>query len=132
MSMFLVGDGEMQEGQNWEAIMYAGFKKTKGLAAIVDYNKVQLTGTTSEILCLDPLDEKFQSFGWQTLECDGHNIEEVVEAIEKARDQSTAGPSSSNCTHRQGKRCVLYGGQIPMARQVTERRREKTGPCGNR
>jgi len=88
----LVGDGEMQEGQNWEAIMYAGFKKTKSLIGIVDYNKVQLTGTTPEILCLDPLDEKFQSFGWQTLECDGHNIEEVVKTIEKARELSKSGP----------------------------------------
>lgn len=88
----LVGDGEMQEGQNWEAIMYAGFKKTKGLIGIVDYNKVQLTGTSSEILCLDPLDEKFKSFGWQTLECDGHHIKEVVETIEKANELSNSGP----------------------------------------
>ncbi|MEA3477415.1 MAG: transketolase [Bacteroidota bacterium] len=88
----LVGDGEMQEGQNFEAIMYAGAKKTKGLIGIVDYNKVQLTGTSSDILSLDPLDEKFKAFGWQTLECDGHDMAEVVETIEKARELSKAGP----------------------------------------
>ena len=88
----LVGDGEMQEGQNWEAIMYAGFKKTKGLVGIVDYNKVQLTGTSTDILCLDPLDDKFKAFGWQVIECDGNDIEEVVNAFEKAKELREAGP----------------------------------------
>ena len=88
----LVGDGEMQEGQNWEAIMYAGAKKTKGLIGIVDYNKVQLTGTSQEILSLDPLDEKFKAFGWAVVECDGNNIAEVVEVFKKAKVLSLAGP----------------------------------------
>lgn len=88
----LVGDGEMQEGQNYEAIMYAGVKKTRGLIGIIDYNKVQLTGRSPDILSLDPLDEKFRAFGWQTLECDGHDMAEVVETIEKARDLSKSGP----------------------------------------
>ncbi len=88
----LVGDGEMQEGQNWEAIMYAGAKKTAGLIGIVDYNKVQLTGTTPEILSLDPLDEKFKAFGWDVLECDGHDIADVVETMEKAKCLAKSGP----------------------------------------
>ncbi|MBU8902535.1 MAG: transketolase [Victivallales bacterium] len=88
----LVGDGEMQEGQNWEAIMYAGFKKTKGLVGIVDYNKVQLTGTSTDILCLDPLDDKFKAFGWQVIECDGNDIEDVVNAFEKAKELREASP----------------------------------------
>lgn len=88
----LIGDGEMQEGQNWEAIMYAGAKKTTGLVAIIDYNKVQLTGTSPEILCLDPLDAKFKAFGWEVLECDGHDIEEVVATLEKARELGKSGP----------------------------------------
>lgn len=88
----LVGDGEMQEGQNWEAIMYAGFKKTKGLIGIVDYNKVQLTGNTPEILNLAPLDDKFKSFGWHVLECDGHDIEQVVKTIENAKELGKTGP----------------------------------------
>ena len=88
----LVGDGEMQEGQNWEAIMYAGAKKTKGLVGIVDYNKVQLTGTSPDILCLDPLDEKFKAFGWEVVECDGNDIAKVVEAFEKAKELRETGP----------------------------------------
>jgi transketolase len=88
----LLGDGEMQEGQNWEAIMYAGFKKIKKLIAIVDCNKVQLTGETSEILNLEPLTDKFKVFGWKAVECDGHNIAEVVETIEKAKDMSKTYP----------------------------------------
>ena len=88
----LVGDGEMQEGQNFEAIMYAGAKKTRGLIGIIDYNKVQLTGKSTDVLNLDPLDIKFKAFGWQTLECDGHNMAEVVETIEKAKELGKAGP----------------------------------------
>jgi len=88
----LVGDGELQEGQNYEAILYSGAKKTRGLIGIIDYNKVQLTGRSSEILSLDPLDDKFKAFGWQTLECDGHNMAEVVETIEKAKELGKAGP----------------------------------------
>ncbi len=88
----LIGDGEMQEGQNWEAIMYAGFKKTKGLVAIIDYNKVQLTGKSTEILSLDPLDEKFEAFGWEVLMCDGNSIEEVAITLEKAKKLSQQGP----------------------------------------
>lgn len=88
----LVGDGEMQEGQNWEALMYAGFKKIKGLIAIVDYNKVQLTGNTPEIISLEPLIDKFTAFSWQALECNGHEIDEVVATIEKAKELSQTGP----------------------------------------
>ena len=88
----LIGDGELQEGQNWEAFMYAGFKKLTRLVAIVDYNKVQLTGATHQILDLEPLQEKLQAFRWQTLECNGHNIDQVVETIEQAKAMSKNGP----------------------------------------
>ena len=88
----LIGDGEMQEGQVWEAVMYAGFKKIKNLVAIVDYNKVQLTGKTPEIVGLEPLADKLRAFNWQVLECDGHDIANVVEKLEKAKEMSDAGP----------------------------------------
>ncbi len=88
----LLGDGEMQEGQNWEAIMYAGFHKINKLIAIVDCNKVQLTGNTEAVLDLEPLTEKFQVFGWKALECDGHNISEVVKTLEGAKESSESGP----------------------------------------
>ncbi len=88
----LVGDGELQEGQNWEAAMYAGAHKTKGLITIVDNNKVQLVSATRDILDVDPLPAKWEAFGWQTLECDGHDMAEVVETFEKAKVLSQDGP----------------------------------------
>ena len=88
----LTGDGELQEGQIWEAALYAGFHKLKGFIAIVDYNKVQLTSTVPANLDIEPLDKKWQAFGWQTLECNGHDIAQVVETIERARDLSKTGP----------------------------------------
>jgi len=87
-----MGDGEMQEGQVWEAAMYAGGHKLTGLVGIVDYNKVQLSGTVKETLGLEPLADKWKAFGWQVLECDGHDIGEVVQTIEKAKELSKAGP----------------------------------------
>ncbi len=88
----LVGDGELQEGQNWEAAMYAGARKTKGLITIVDYNKVQLVSATRDILDIDPLPAKWEAFGWQTLECDGHDMAALVETFEKAKVLSQDGP----------------------------------------
>jgi len=88
----LMGDGEIQEGQVWEAAMYAGANKLTGLIGIVDYNKVQLAATVKETLDIAPLAEKWQAFGWQTLECDGHDIAKVVETFEQARKLSANGP----------------------------------------
>jgi len=92
MVYVLLGDGELQEGQNWEAFMYAGVKRLTRLVAIVDYNKVQLTGRTPEILDLEPLKEKLQAFRWRVIECDGHDIEDVVEKIETAKKMSPDEP----------------------------------------
>ncbi len=89
----VVGDGEMQEGQNWEAIMYAGANKVKNLIGIIDYNKVQLTGTNDEILSLAPLDEKMKAFHWQVVNCkDGNDIDQMDAAIAKAKKLSEQGP----------------------------------------
>ena len=88
----LMGDGELQEGQNWEAAMYAGFHKLTGLIGIVDYNKVQLTGAVPETLDLEPMAAKWQAFGWDVQECDGHDIAGVVRAIERARQEAKSGP----------------------------------------
>jgi transketolase len=88
----LMGDGELQEGQVWEAAMYAGFHKLKGLIGIVDYNKVQLAATLKNTLDLEPLAEKWKAFGWQAVECDGHDIAKVVETIETANKLSRSSP----------------------------------------
>jgi transketolase len=88
----LLGDGELQEGQVWEAAMFAGNRKLPGLIAIVDRNRVQLSGTVPGTLDLEPLADKWKAFQWQVLECDGHDVAGVVDAIEQARQASDSGP----------------------------------------
>ncbi len=79
----LLGDGEIQEGSVWEAAMSASHHKLDNLCAIVDYNKVQENGPTNEIKNLEPLAQKWQSFGWQTEEVDGHNFAQLILALNK-------------------------------------------------
>jgi transketolase len=90
----MVGDGEMQEGQNWEAAMFAPYHKLDNLTLIVDYNKIQLDGFVKDILDISPLAAKLQSFGWETNEINGHNLEQVVPALEKARANNTGRPTA--------------------------------------
>ena len=79
-----MGDGEIQEGSVWEAAMSAPHLKLDNLCAIVDYNKVQENGPVNEIKNLEPLAEKWQSFGWNTIEVDGHKFEELIAALNQA------------------------------------------------
>jgi len=81
-----LGDGEMQEGQVYEAMMSAGHHRLDNLIAIVDRNHYQIDGHTECVKSVEPLDKKFQSFGWQTLDVDGHNIERILEVYEKAKE----------------------------------------------
>ncbi|AZR74779.1 transketolase [Anoxybacter fermentans] len=82
----LLGDGEIQEGQVWEAIMSAAHYKLDNLVAILDYNRIQLVGPTSEIMEVSPTAEKFKAFGWHVIEIDGHDMEAIVNALKEARD----------------------------------------------
>ncbi|MCD6583834.1 MAG: transketolase [Candidatus Omnitrophica bacterium] len=81
----LMGDGEIQEGNIWEAAMAAAHFKLDNLCGIVDYNRFQIDGRIEEIMNLEPLVNKWESFGWHTIQCDGHNIEELLEAFEEAK-----------------------------------------------
>lgn len=81
----MVGDGEIQEGQNWEAAMFAPYHKLENLTLIVDYNHQQLDGFTKDILDVSPLREKFAAFGWHAIEIDGHDFNQVIPALEEAR-----------------------------------------------
>jgi transketolase len=90
----MVGDGEIQEGQNWEANMFASFHKLSNLTVIVDYNKQQLDGFLNDILDVKPLAEKFRSFGWNAIEIDGHKFEEVIPALEQARSNTSDKPTA--------------------------------------
>jgi transketolase len=88
----LIGDGESQEGQVWEALMYAGVKKVKNLIPIFDYNHVQLSGSTEGNLSLDPLPEKLKAFNWTVLEVDGHDIAALDSVLKQAYAASADGP----------------------------------------
>jgi transketolase len=82
----LLGDGELQAGQVWEAAMSAAKFKLGHLTAIVDYNKVQLDGHVRNIMDLEPLSDKFEAFGWNVLEIDGHDMRAILQAFQTARD----------------------------------------------
>ena len=82
----LCGDGELQEGQIWEAVMYAGAKKVNNLILSIDVNRQQICGSTNEILALGDLKEKFSAFNWKVLEVqDGNNIESVLNKLHQAK-----------------------------------------------
>lgn len=78
----LLGDGECNEGMVWETALFAAHQKLNNLIAIVDYNKLQGLGSTAKIVNLEPLKEKFESFGWNTVVVDGHNIQSIITSIE--------------------------------------------------
>ena len=83
----LTGDGELQEGQNWEAIMFAYAKKIDNLIAIVDLNVQQIDGSTSDVLNIGSLKDKFSSFGWEVVEIEkGNNMEQVFNGMVKAKE----------------------------------------------
>lgn len=79
----ILSDGEHQEGQIWEAVMWAGHHKLNNLITIIDRNSIQISGSTEQILGLGSLSQKYQSFGWNTLEISGNDLEEVCLAFEK-------------------------------------------------
>jgi len=81
----LLGDGECDEGQVWEAAMFAPNYKLDNLTAIVDFNKIQLDGFTRDIMNLEPFIDKWRAFNWEVLEIDGHDIKQIIDAIGKAR-----------------------------------------------
>lgn len=80
----MTGDGELDEGQVWEAALFCGNKKIDNLVAIVDSNKQQLDGWIADIAPLEPLDDKWKSFGWEVIEIDGHDMNQILEAFKKA------------------------------------------------
>lgn len=87
----LMGDGELQEGQIWEAAMFAAHNKVDNLIATVDWNGQQIDGPTSEVMGLGNLEAKWSSFGWQVMHMDGNNIENVISTLKEAKNQSRNG-----------------------------------------
>ncbi len=81
----LMGDGEQQEGQVWEAAMEAGHYHLDNLIAIVDCNRLQIDGLVQDVMQVEPLSAKYAAFGWEVLRIDGHRMEEIVDALDQAR-----------------------------------------------
>ena len=82
----IMGDGEIEEGQVWEAAMASNKYKLDNLCVIVDNNNLQIDGTIEEVMSSYPIDEKFKSFGFQVINIDGHNIQEIIDAFDVARN----------------------------------------------
>ena len=80
-----MGDGEQDEGNVWEAVMWAGKNKLHNLTAIIDRNNIQIDGMTEDIMPLDSLRAKYEAFNWHVLEVDGHNVRAFIDAVDEAR-----------------------------------------------
>jgi transketolase len=83
----LCGDGEQQEGQIWEAAMFARKYQLDHLIAFTDRNRLQTDGNTEDVMPLDPLADKWRAFGWHTLEIDGHDLQAILDAIATAKHE---------------------------------------------
>ena len=93
----VLGDGENQEGQIWEAAMFGAFHRVDNVVAIVDYNKIQLDGFVKDIMELEPLADKWRSFGWHVVEIDGHDVAAVQRAFAEA--EATKGKPTCVLAH---------------------------------
>jgi transketolase len=81
----LMSDGEQAAGNIWEGAMFAGNNKLSNITAIIDRNNIQINGMTEQVMPLEPLRDKYEAFGWHTIEINGHNMEEIVDACETAK-----------------------------------------------
>ena len=99
----IMGDGEQQEGQVWEAAMEAAHYKLDNLIAIVDENRLQIDGPVAEVMNIDPLNLKYESFGWNVLRVNGHDMEQIVETIERLKHGSSGRPTVLLCYTTKGK-----------------------------
>ncbi|MBE6514682.1 MAG: transketolase [Thermoplasmata archaeon] len=88
MTYCLLGDGELQSGQNWEAAMFARQMGLSRLVAIVDRNHLQISGNTESVVGLEPLPEKWKSFGWNVIIIKGHSMRQIIEALDRAQGSS--------------------------------------------
>lgn len=87
----LMGDGEQDEGQVWEAAMYGAHHKIDNVIATIDYNRQQIDGSIDEVMSLGNLKAKWESFGWHVIECDGNNIEDLIKTLELAKSLAGKG-----------------------------------------
>jgi transketolase len=113
-----MGDGEQQEGQIWEAAMEAGHFKLDNLIGIVDRNRLQIDGWVKDVMNVEPLEEKYRSFGWDVVTINGHDMKQVVEALENAKTKAGCGkPTVIIADTVKGQGRQLHGRRCRMARQ---------------
>jgi len=98
----ILGDGELEEGQVWEASMSAAHYKLDNLTAFIDFNGLQIDGNTSDVMNPCPIDKKFEAFGWNVILIDGHNYDEIIGAIAKAKETKGT-PTAIICKTIKGK-----------------------------
>lgn len=125
----MLGDGECDEGQVWEAVLFAAQHKLEHLIAFVDYNQQQLDGAIEDVCALGNLEEKFRQFGWHAQSVDGHSVAEIYDAIEAARAQKGK-PSVIVLRTRKGQGCeyALKQGlchHLPVSRDVEKQEIER-------
>jgi transketolase len=125
----ILGDGEIQEGQIWEAAMFAFVKKVDNLVAIVDYNKIQLDGFVKDIMDLEPLAAKWQAFGWHTVEINGHDIAALQHAFFDAATRDRPAHLHSGPHHQREGR-VVHGEQSQVSRNGADRGRSRASASG--
>jgi transketolase len=98
----ILGDGELEEGQVWEASMSAAHYKLDNLTAFIDFNGLQIDGNTEDVMNPSPIDKKFEAFGWNVMVINGHNYDEIIDAIEKAKNTKNK-PTAIVCKTIKGK-----------------------------
>jgi transketolase len=81
----ILSDGEQEEGQTWEAVMFAGKYRVNNLTVFIDRNNIQIDGPTEKVMPLEPLKAKYEAFNWHVIEIDGHNMREIIASTEKAK-----------------------------------------------
>jgi transketolase len=122
----LLGDGECQEGIVWEAAMAAAHYKLDNLIAFVDRNKLQIDGCTEDVMSLGDLKAKFEAFGWDVFEIDGHNFEEIITTVEKAKSLKNGKPKMIIAYTVKGKGVsfmennVAFHGKAPNEEQLKQ------------
>ncbi|MBI4611627.1 MAG: transketolase [Candidatus Rokubacteria bacterium] len=129
----LLGDGECEEGQIWEAAMYAPHVKLGNLCAIVDYNRLQLDASVEEITDLEPLADKWRAFKWNTIEIDGHNYEQILRAFaDAARVQDRPTMIVASTVKGKGvsymENQLKYHGSVPDKPEEIARALQEIGP----
>lgn len=107
----LLGDGELQEGQVWEAAMTASHYKIDNLCAVVDHNNLQIDGHCSDVMNIKPIEDKFIAFGWNVFTIDGHNMQEIVDAFEEA-EKTKGKPTMIIANTVKGKGVSIFEGKV--------------------